>query len=177
MEKRFHIGDSIDIISSGETIYNISFRPNDVFNSWETAGNLADSIASFYNEKYSGQLDHNSISMVLNELIENAAKFSKNPASKIEIKTIKNNNSIKIITKNEVSVERWEKLEKVTGELFSSDLHKLFKERLFSIKRDTESPGLGLILLKKDYNANLNFLFERHSDGKMEVSITVELPI
>lgn len=177
VEKRFHIGDSVNIISPGESNYNIAFRPNDIFNSWETAGNLADSIASFFYEKNPGQINRNAISMVLNELIENAAKFSKDPGSKVEIETIKGNNSIKIITKNEVTAEKWEKLEKVTRELFSSDLHKLFKERLFSIRKDTKSPGLGLILLKKDYNSNLNFLFEKHDDGRMEVSITVEMPI
>lgn len=176
MRDILNIGDHISSYYDNESVFNYTFTLEDIHGSWKSVGEIADLVANYYKEKYNDSIDHNIISMVLNELIENAAKFSYENTSKIAIQTFKKDKKIYVKISNVVSKKRWEQLLKICNELFSNDLHTLFIDRLYKLKNNKKAPGIGLIILKKDYNANLNFSFQKYNTNELIVSVTAEIP-
>ncbi len=177
MESKIVIGDNIDINKMVDCSFSLSFLPEDILNCWESAGNLSDSVAEHYQCKFSSMPKNSSISMILNELIENATKFSKDKSSSIEIDTKKIKDKLLICISNEVTKHDWNQFIKISNELFSSNLHSLFLSRLYKLKNRSSSPGLGLILLKKDYNVELSFSFIKYDSNTLRVAVTAEIPM
>ncbi len=177
MTNTITIGDTIQTQDNIECTYNFAFKPHDVLKQWNLAGALADAAADYYRYTFSGVINHQIISTVLNELIENAAKFAKDKQSTISIITIKSADRLYITISNEVNQDRWEMFMQVSNELFTVNLDNLFKNRIFNLRDNTSSPGLGLILLKKNYHTDLSFSFVNNNDDCFNVSVTAGVPL
>lgn len=178
MVKEINIGDAITSPEDAEYTFSISFKPEEVLSCWEEAGRIADTIAEYYRETLGREMDYASLTMVINELIENATKFSKNGNSIINVCTSKNRNHFHITITNEVNKMRWELFQKVSSELFSSDLNNLFKNRLLGLReKRPSSSGLGLILLKKDFKANLMISFREYNSERLGVVVRAAIPL
>ena len=176
MKDILNIGDHISSFHKNRSVFNYSFTPKDIQNTWESVGEIADLVANHYKGQNDDSINIDLVSMVLNELIENAAKFSYENTSKIKINTNKQENKLIVKITNEVSKERWDQLLKICNELFSNDLHTLFLDRLIKLNNNKKSSGIGLIILKKDYNANLNFTFKKYNNCSLVVSVMAEIP-
>ena len=171
-----HIGDEIDTEQNIENIFRVSLLPLDIFDFWERCGQFSDFIADYFNYNFTDRPGcKNLISTVINELVENSVKYSKNKSQPIELIIRKRGHRLVITITNSVPRHQKEKFADVCQELFNRDLDELYVERVQAASTDAKYSGLGLILLKKDYGAQLGFNF---FDNEQELSyVTVSLDI
>ena len=82
-----------------------------------------------------------------------------------------------ITVTNSVPRHQKEKFASVCQELFERDLDELYVERVEAASRDSKFSGLGLILLKKDYNAQLGFNFFENDQDLSYVTISLDIEV
>lgn len=179
MNKTITIGDNITFTSDTNRNLTLSFYPDDVINCWSKADRMAELISDYY------RLDCNKecttlISTVLNELIENAVKYAGNKTETVKIDTLRNEDKLLIKITNKLPAQRLTAFIDECKNLFHTDLKSLFIKRIESLNRDVSansSGGIGLILLKKDYNTGIKFIFYENSNDDYNVSVIAELSL
>ena len=177
MEDHIIIGDKIDFKSNIETSFSLAFLPLDIFDSWERAGSLSDFIADYFAPYFQSESAHNLISTIFNELIENAVKFSHNNSQPIDIVVKKRNNNLLAKITNSIPRHRKEAFIEICRELFQKDLDKLYLQKIEEGMSDNKKSGIGLILIKKDYNIKIGFDFFVARNSIMRVDVTLELTL
>jgi len=100
---------------------------------------------------------YNSISVIINELVENAVKYSyKDSGNKINIKLFtKDFDEVIVEVKNIVSKEYLDKLKKIGRTLSSSK--EDFGDFLINMKCNNHQSGIGLMMIINYYNVKLSF--------------------
>ena len=177
MEDHIIIGDKIDFKSNIETFFSLTFLPLDIFDNWERAGSLSDFIADYFTPYFHSESAHNLISTIFNELIENAVKFSHNNSQPIDIVVKKRNNELLAKITNSIPRHRKEAFIEICRELFQKDLDKLYLQKIEEGMSDNKKSGIGLILIKKDYNIKIGFDFSVAHNSIMRVDVTLELTL
>ncbi len=175
MEEHILIGDKIEFEKDIETTFTFSFLPLDIFDNWERAGSLSDFIAEYFKSYFINETAYNVISTVFNEFIENAVKFTKNNSQPIIITVKKRNNYLLSRITNTIPLKRKNSFIGICEELFSKDLDTLFLEKVEEGALDRKKSGIGLILIKKDYQVETNFDFFIDSNQINNVAITFNL--
>lgn len=170
-----HIGDTIEFERDAENYFVFTFLPLDFFDSWERGSLLSNFAADYFRHNFPGDAAHNLISTVLNELIENAVKFSRNNSMPVEIVMKKRQNELMIRSDNSLPKHRKEPFVGICRDIFRRDLDELYVERMNNNLTDSGSSGIGLILIKKDYSAGLNFKFYSDSQDNARVRVVVRL--
>ena len=178
MKNLVHIGDSIDTEEGIENIYSVSILPLDIFDFWERCGQFSDFIAEYFKYNFTDRPGcKNLISTVINELVENSVKYSKNKSQPVDVTIRKRGDRLVITVTNSVPRHQKEKFASVCQELFERDLDELYVERVEAASRDSKFSGLGLILLKKDYNAQLGFNFFENDQDLSYVTISLDIEV
>jgi hypothetical protein len=153
------------------TELRMRFVPLDLVAHWKRCGMVADFLAHFlaYNfEDAAGAT--NIISTVLNEILENAVKFSADKHTKIALSLKHTGEQLEIETTNVAAKKDVETLARRMERLLTEDVEELFVQQLeHTAVADSTASGLGLISLKKDYKAELGARFKEIDDGKWEV--------
>ncbi len=175
MENRVVIGDSIDFNGDIETTLSMSFLPLDIFDNWARAGSLSDFIAEYFGSYFEGGSPHNIISTVFNEFIENAVKFTKNNSQPILLVVKKRKNTLISRITNTLPVHRKTEFVRVCKDLYNEDLEELFLKRIEDGVEDKRKSGIGLILMKKDYQVMTNFDFYEDSKSRNNVAVTFKM--
>jgi hypothetical protein len=116
----------------------------------------------------------NVLSTVINELLENAVKFSTDDASAIRIRAGRHDDSIWIETFNTAAEPRARFLEKRLEELVHEPLNALFA-RSMANARDSEAPGIGILIIQRDHGARIRAELTPRTDGSVDVRVRVEL--
>ncbi len=179
MNKTITIGDNITFTSDSSRNLTLSFSPDDITNCWSNADRLAGLITDYYH-LHSNKECTTIISTVLNELIENAVKYAENKSETVKIDTLKNEDKLLIKISNTLPAERLTPFIDECKKLFHTDLKTLFIKRIESLKKEAprdSSGGIGLILLKKDYNTGIKFIFYENNDVSYKVSVIAELTL
>lgn len=160
----------------------VRMQPIDLVKSWNRCGLTADYIAGYYSgisNNLSGILG-NTISTVLNELIENAAKFSMHNDSLVTI-TVKNFiNLLLIEVENDVSLLTGDRFREYLEFLKGKDFSNLYFDRLEKRKENDSSSGLGILMILKDYSASFAVKFvpkEKNGNEYYEITIKILLSI
>ncbi len=177
MEKRVVIGDSIDFNGDIETTLSMSFLPLDIFDNWSRAGSLSDFIAEYFGSYFESGSSHNIISTVFNEFIENAVKFTKNNSQPIMLVVKKRRNTLLSRITNTLPVHRKTEFVRVCNDLYNEDLDELFLKRIEDGSEDKRKSGIGLILMKKDYQVMTNFDFYEDSNSSNNVAVTFKMDL
>lgn len=113
----------------------------------------------------------NALSTILNELVQNAAKFSADDDGPIEVVVRQHRTSVVIEVAN-VSVEsRVEPLAEALAALARDDPEELFRRRVMG----SEPGGLGLILLRKDYGADVGTRITHSGRGLCAIRVRVSV--
>ena len=156
---------------------SLQITPVDLMLYWERCSLISDFIASFYStnnqdeNSESMKKKRNQVSTILNEIVENAAKFSTVKGKKISIWISSLNEKLLIFKiTNEIDEQSCKKLNKKLDLLFSGrDLEEIYVEHLEEREAigEEENSGLGLLMLLKDHPIKLGIgiasLNERHS--------------
>jgi len=170
-----HIGTAVDFEHDTESRFQVTVLPLDFFDYWARGSMLSNFLADYYNHNFPGQEAHNLISTVLNELIENAVKFSRNNSMPVEITVKKRKDELLIQADNSLPVHRRDPFIAICREISERDLDELYLERIQENLRNPTSSGIGLILLKKDYCSGLSFDFYTDDRNSARVAVTALL--
>jgi len=170
------IGDAIDLDKAYNNKLYLSLVPENVLSQWSRVSDVANFIADFYGHDLPSRLAHNTISTVLNELIENAVKFACHKGVPIDIYTFKNGNEFIFRVTNTVSEGTIDDFSRLCSTLFSQDLNRLYIQRIEDLYHNRAKTGIGLILLKKDYRMDINFGFSRMG-GHLALTVTAKIKV
>ncbi|TGL88604.1 ATP-binding protein [Leptospira congkakensis] len=156
---------------------SISLSAIDMTFYWKRCDVLSNFISQFYFHSYeSKRLDNNAISTIINELVENAAKYSDKENSKIFVEIKDLGTHLRVEVKNRVTP--WTKtiFENKIQTIQSGNIDQLYFEALETRNHGTGTTGIGLLMLLKDYQLNLAYEFTKVDEFSFEVTIRVHIP-
>lgn len=164
------------------SIIEIHLKPLDLMRYWRRIGILSDFIGYFYGFSFLPNIPTesidmknseivNSISIVFNELLENAAKYSYDKKADIEISLIHRGKTFEILVRNKTNESNVSSYEASLKEIFSTkDLEKLYIEKLETNENDQHRSGIGLIMVLKDYPVEMEVSFETEGEDTIITS-------
>lgn len=146
----------------------------DLVTQWKRCGLTADFVAGFLSYAFESRDTARSvISTLVNELVENAAKFVVAPGPvRVSVRMFARELVVEIAHRTDaVSVTG---LERIFAELDQEPTEMVYRRRL----TDVSPGGLGLAMLARDYSARLHArLGPSDSDGAREVVLNVTLDL
>jgi serine phosphatase RsbU (regulator of sigma subunit) len=175
MRGTVRLGDKIDFKEGVDSSFTVRFLPLDMFDNWQRGSVLSDFTASYFRHNFPSEEQFGLISTVVNELVENAVKFTANNSLPVDLTLKKAMGRMLLQAANTVPIHRAQPFMEVCRELFEKDLDQLYMERLTHDQADREASGLGLLLIRKDYSSKLSFEFRFDEDNTVRVTATAEL--
>lgn len=144
---------------------------------WKRCAILSNFISQFYSHSFESEnLDKNAISTIINELVENSAKYSdkENNTIFIEIKDL--GKVLRVEVKNRVTP--WVKaiFENKIQAIQEGNINQMYFDALESRNNGSGSEGLGILRLLKDYGLKLAYEFTKQEIG-FDLTIRVHIPI
>lgn len=113
---------------------------------------------------------------MINELIENAAKFCADKTEALTIAVRHHGDVIQIETQNRTDPVRAERLRIALDELAGGDLEAVFARRI-EHQAEPGASGLGLLILVKDYGAQMCARLIKTATGDKHVQVQVTLAV
>lgn len=152
----------------------LSLVPLDYVAEWRRCGDTADYLARFVAYNFEDRETAASVlSTVINELVENAVKFSDDKHAPARLLVRHYADRVQVDAANRTSVERAARFASVLAELVDGDPEALFARRVAD-PPETGGPGIGLIMLRKDYGATLGVrMTPSGADREVEVQVTI----
>ena len=143
---------------------------------WRRCGLSADFLAGYVAYDFENRtVAMNVLSTVINEVLENAAKFSVDSVSPVRIGVTQHGDRLRIEATNLVQTERARTFEQRLIEVLESDPEDIFLRRVLRAESLPGDPGLGLIVLRKDYAARIAAKVEPREDELSAVTVQVTL--
>lgn len=144
---------------------------DDLLQHWRRVSLSSDFFAKYfsfyfpYREKAKGRLSRdaaeNSISFVLNELLENTAKYSNTPEKGVKVHLQLLEKHIVLEVSNFVTPELASGFQASMREVLASNAEELYIKKLeANVDRSKSDSGLGFLTLINDYKVGLGFKFE-----------------
>ncbi|TGM60506.1 slr1658 superfamily regulator [Leptospira vanthielii] len=162
----FHSHLSISVSSADMTFY------------WKRCDVLSNFISQFYFHSYeSKRLDKNAISTIINELVENAAKYSDKENSKIYIEIKDLGTDLRLEVKNRVTPWMKAIFENKIQTIQEGNINQLYFDALESRNNGSGSEGMGLLILLKDYQLKLAYEFTKTEELDFDLTIRVHIPV
>lgn len=152
----------------------VRVKPIDLITYWQRCGIMADFVASFYAfTQEHPVVQENIISTIVNELIENATKYSVKRDRDVRIHMKLYDTVLKIQTENYAPKLHFQKLKQHLKSLTEAeDLDEFYFETLTSKPAESSDSGIGLLLLLKDYDIKIGAQFQYIEDiGQYKVTI------
>ena len=155
----------------------------DMLQHWRRVSLSSDFLAKYYSfyfpyrEKAKGRISRetaeNSISFVLNELIENTAKYSNTAETAVRVRVLLLEGAILLEVSNSVSQALADEFLASMREVLSGNSEELYISRLESnLQKAKSDSGLGFLTLINDYKIGLGFKFEK--TGREVCRVTVQ---
>lgn len=160
------------------TEVGLKFVPLDLIAHWRRTGITADFLANFLSYNFLDQKTaHSVVSTLLNELLENAVKFSADKHKRIHLNICHFGDRMTVETMNSADEEQTRHFDGVIQKILSNDAEKLFLDQIqHTAENDTSASGLGLISMKKDFNAEYGVKIAPEKDSNhYEISVLVTL--
>ena len=144
-----------------ESRFALQIRADDFIYQWERCGLTADYIAGYFGKQFcrDEMIAVNLISTALNELIENAVRFSLAPSFPISISVKNYSDALVIEVENYASEEDARSFQSYLDEISSKAINEIYLDRLKQVSENIEHAGLGILMILKNYSANLTVKF------------------
>ena len=180
MNEATFIGDFSDGPSAAAlTSVDIELRALELVVHWRRCGLTADWLALFFAydfEPEARQTAESILSTVINELLENAAKFCADKQRLVRVAVRHHGEFVSIETVNVASGAHAARLRETIEELTRSNLDELFTRRM-QTKNAPGASGIGLLILKKDYAVRLGAKLTPVGGDEWNVEVRVELSL
>lgn len=144
---------------------------------WRRCGLTADWLAHFFAYDFAPNTRETAVSVlstVINELLENAAKFSGDKQRNVGISVRHHGEFMCIETHSTAADGQVAVLRDTMDDLGREPLDELFARRM-QTKALPGASGIGLLILKKDYGARLGVKLSPLSADEWDVQVRVEL--
>ena len=155
---------------------SLSIVPLAVVEEWTRCSETADFVARYFAHDFGDrELAGNVLSTVVNELLENAVKFSTDKSIPTHLTVREYPERLRITTRNVAATAQAEAFGAVVARLAEGDPEAMFAERIASPPA-TGGAGIGLIILRKDYGARVRArITPSDRDGAEVVDVEVEI--
>jgi hypothetical protein len=165
---------------------SVSMQSDDLYRNWRRVSLSSDFFGKYYSyffpyqekalKTVSRDEAENSISFVLNELVENTAKYSNTGDKSVQIYVRLLDNELLFDVSNFVD-------EKVAGsfialarEIINGDPEELYMKRLEkNIEDEKGDSGLGYLTLINDYKVTLGFKFDKVDRDVVQVTVQAKM--
>jgi len=119
----------------------------------------------------------NVLSTVINEILENAAKFSADKKRQVKIVVGQHGDAVQVEATNIATAERAQAFASRLEEVLAQDPEVLFQRHIESAASAPRgAPGVGLVVLRKDYHTEIAARIAATTGGLFEVTVQVRLP-
>jgi hypothetical protein len=151
----------------------LRFVPLDYVMHWHRCGLAADYFAAHLAYTFDNRDAARAVlATVVNELLENAVKFSSNKSVPASLVVKHFGDWLAIETRNGTDARRAAALEGLVHDFDAHSAEALFLARIASPSgSDTSPSGLGLLVLKKDYGVRLTIECQPIADDQFEVFV------
>ncbi|WP_242344887.1 slr1658 superfamily regulator [Anaeromyxobacter terrae] len=145
--------------------------PIDLVTEWRRCGMIADFMADYMVPGFEQRETARSVlSTVMNELVENAAKFSADTRSPARASIRHHGEVVHLEVRNEATEKHVQSLRELLPVLAHDEATAVFRQRL------QDRRGLGLALLARDYGATVGAtVLPAGPDGRVTVCLRVVL--
>jgi hypothetical protein len=145
---------------------------------WRRCGMSADFLAGYMAYDFENRpVATNVLSTVINEVLENAAKFSADKRRQVRILVAQEGDVVRIEATNVVRPAQAEALRARLTEVLASDPEEKFLQHMENAAQAPPgAPGIGFVVLRKDYGAQLGARIVPRDDGLLDVSVQVAVP-
>jgi len=158
----------------------------DMLQHWRRVSLSSDFLAKYYSfyfpyrEKAKGRISReaaeNSISFVLNELIENTAKYSNTPQTAVRVRVLLLEHTIQLEVSNSVTEQLAEDFLASMREVLSGNTEELYISKLEANLQEARSDsGLGFLTLINDYQIQLGFKFEKTGNDICRITVQASM--
>lgn len=151
-EERFVIPEHV------ESCLEFSFQPVDLLSHWQRCGMTADYIANFYTPII-GQEKANSLSTIINELIENSCKYTVSHKDTVKTKILHYGSTFVSIGKNFIDAKTKKNFGKFINRINSKGPEEFYFETIEFRVEGQKTSRLGFVMLIKDYGVQINYWF------------------
>ena len=156
----------------------------DMLQHWRRVSLSSDFLAKYYSfyfpyrEKAKGRISReaaeNSISFVLNELIENTAKYSNTTDTGVRVLLLER--TIQLEVSNAVTAALAEEFQASMREVLAGDTEALYISKLEANLQGARSDsGLGFLTLINDYQIQLGFKFEKTGNDICRITVQASM--
>lgn len=153
---------------------NLSVYPSDLIHHWSRTGLTANFAAAFFSFIHPNDKSiTNTLSAILNELVENAVKFSLKEDFSITLNLYQYEDKIIFETINVISAEQHNAFKHRLTDLLDETVDietKYFHQVLENVQNNRDS-GLGLITLLHDYKVKLGVVFNKAGGENYSVHV------
>ena len=150
----------------------------DLTTHWQRCSVISDMIAGYIAHAYPGgflgpkSAIYSSISTIFQELIENAARYSRQRGGAITIRIKHYSRVVRIELQNDTMPSVGQRFEEYLKTLFAAeDLDALHMQIMENQTRGGRQSGIGLLWLLKDYPVKLGMRFMRESDDHETITV------
>jgi hypothetical protein len=167
--------------SQPEDTLKVCFKPMDVERQWIRCATIANFVAAYFQDVNADPalppiIDTNLLSTVLNELIENAAKYSADRQQENVLIVYIFKNALYISITNVATQAQANKVaQQLNVDKNADELEEMYMNRLQEVAEDASvqrSAGLGLLMLQKDYPIQLKATINKE-DSKYLLTVEV----
>jgi hypothetical protein len=153
----------------------LSFVPLALVAEWARCSETSNFVARFFAHDYHDhELAGSVLSTVVNELVENAVKFSSDKAVAARLVVREYPECVTILTTNVVTVSQATTVAETITRLVGGDPELLFAEQI-AHPPETGSAGIGLIILRKDYGATVGVrIVDSGGAAMVDVEVTID---
>lgn len=155
---------------------SLSFVPLAVVAEWTRCSEAADFVARYFAHDFGDrELAGNVLSTVVNELLENAVKFSSDKSIPARLTVREYAERVSIVSRNVASPRQAAAFGDAVARLAHGDPEQMFADRI-ALPPETGGAGIGLIMLRKDYGAKVGVrVTPSDGDGAAIVDVEVEI--
>lgn len=156
----------------------ILLNAEDMSRNWRRCGLTADFLARYYSyyfpyrekatDRISRETAENNISYILNELIENTAKYSDAEIKGVEVRVSLRETDVVFEVSNHVTERRAESFIRLARDLLEGNPEELYVTQL---EKNTDSSGLGYLTMINDYGVSLGFKVDKAGNGVFRVTV------
>jgi len=161
-----------------EARLELTVTPIDLMTHWQRCSLMSDLVAGYIAYAYHQSREmhtfhvYSSISTIFQELVENAAKYSRQREANIRVRIRHYNTVVRIEVQNDATIGTGDRFEQHVKTLLAADLEE-FQAQIVEDNqaRGGMQSGLGLVLLAKDYPVKLGFSFRRIGDEREIITV------
>jgi hypothetical protein len=167
---------------------SISIKSDDLYQYWRRVSLSSDFLGKYYSyffpyqEKAIGTMSReeaeNSISFVVNELIENTAKYSNTGNKTVQINILLLDKVLLFNVSNFINEKVAHSFISLAKEILENDPEELYMKRLErNIEDENGDSGLGYLTLINDYGISLGFKFEKVDTDVVRVTVQAKMKL